>query len=700
MALKNVLPSLIGQPRSARRTDRPVGMPNGLGDIARGLGELGGTGMRLAGDLADLRREEEELGYRETLNAAIAEADKRMNEEVFSQNGFGVSGSVDRAGRIYSETMEKYVSGLSGKNARRFAEAFTSRRNASTRSIMAWERREVGNARIQANGALIKSEGERFRASLDPSAVENIRKAWEDNIRLSQGRVITPSSYSEFVKDVEDGDGFVKLPGGRRLRIGESDGDGVISRARVQQIKEQFRIQSEAYEAGWRNICGSLHGGVIDLYLKDGRISEAERYLEQIRGTDNDISEATRKEAQRLIGLKRESIELTRGAQAFVTKRMGKSSYFSNEAESACLEHMQELEDAVSKDESGKALKRLDAFRQVFSASRAAARQKLATDTRAVIDSFREGGDLSTAAGVASIPSKLAKADPVLRRSVLNELAPVIMKFSSSRASKEASEARSGYLAACWARGCVYDKDGTAIPLGSGQQAKQAFTAFCAANGVTPQEAERIIRSTENGKLSYMEASTDVSKFINDLIGSKVTDPEALNGLEAQSRFGSLIRQYNQLLLRYAEKGKEIPETVRRGVFFEMLRNQVRDGKPLSDWVTSNIKDLRSGEMSLSEFYKRTATEEEMRAWNRVLRQIGRSAAGVPSVTELDDTAQAATFTGDVRDPETGEYVQADELESRTREREERAKRKAERDAEGAKWNSPSYRVMRTGGLW
>ena len=131
-----------------------------------------------------------------------------------------------------------------------------------------------------------------------------------------------------------------------------------------------------------------------------------------------------------------------------------------------------------------------------------------------------------------------------------------------------------------------------------------------------------------------------------------------------------------------------------------MLRSQVRDGKPLSDWVVSNIKDLRSGEMSLSEFYKRTATEEEMRAWNRVLRQIGRSAAGAPSVTELDDTAQAAAFTGDVRDPETGEYVQADELESRTREREERAKRKAERDAEGAKWNSPSYRVMRTGGLW
>ena len=197
-----------------------------------------------------------------------------------------------------------------------------------------------------------------------------------------------------------------------------------------------------------------------------------------------------------------------------------------------------------------------------------------------------------------------------------------------------------------------------------------------------------------------MEASTDVSKFLNDLIGSKITDPDALNGLEAQSRFGSLIRQYNRLLLRYAEKGKDIPETVRRGVFFEMLRSQVRDGKPLSDWVVSNIGDLRSGDLSFSEFYKRTATEEEMRAWNRVLRQIGRSAAGAPSVTELDGTEQAAAFTGDVRDPETGEYVQADELESRTREREERARRRAEREEEGAKWNSPSYRVMRMGGLW
>ena len=702
MALKAVLPSLIGSPRNARRTDHPVRMPDsGLGALADGLGNLGDAGMRIAGEVASLRSEEEELRFRETLNMAIAEADRRMNEEVFSQNGFGAAGSLDRTDAIYREVMERYAHTLSGRNARRFSEAMGQRRNGVANRVMGWERSEVGNARIGANGALIKSEGERFRASLDPSAIENVRKAWEENIRLTQGNVITPEAYAEFVKDVEDGDGFVKLPGGRRLRIGESDGEGVISRARVQQIKENFRLQSEAYESGWKSICGSLHGGVIDLYLKDGRISEAERYLEQIKGTESDVSESTRKEAQRLIGLKRESFRITGEAQSFVRKQMGKSSYLSSAAEGRCLERLQELEEQAAADETGKGWKKADAFRQVFSASRAAARQKLAADTRSVIESLRESGDLSTAAGVANLPAKLEKADPVLRRAVLDELAPAIMKASASRpAPKEVEESRVGYLAACWARGCIYDRDGNAVPLGSGQQAKQAFVSFCAANGVTPQEADRIIRSTENGKLSYMEASTDVSKFLNDLIGSKITDPEALNGLEAQSRFGSLIRQYNRLLLRYAEKGKEIPETVRRGVFFEMLRSQVRDGKPLSDWVVSNIKDLRSGEMSLSEFYKRTATEEEMRAWNRVLRQIGRSAAGVPSVTELDDTAQAAAFTGDVRDPETGEYVQVDELESRTREREERARRRAEREEEGAKWNSPSYRVMRMGGLW
>ena len=702
MALKAVLPSLIGSPRNARRTDHPVRMPDsGLGALADGLGNLGDAGMRIAGEVASLRSEEEELRFRETLNTAIAEADRRMNEEVFSQNGFGAAGSLDRTDAIYREVMERYAHTLSGRNARRFSEAMGQRRNGVANRVMGWERSEVGNARIGANGALIKSEGERFRASLDPSAIENVRKAWEENIRITQGNVITPEAYAEFVKDVEDGDGFVKLPGGRRLRIGESDGEGVISRARVHQIKENFRLQSEAYESGWKSICGSLHGGVIDLYLKDGRISEAERYLEQIKGTENDVSESTRKEAQRLIGLKRESFQITGEAQSFVRKQMGKSSYLSSAAEGRCLERLQELEEEAAADETGKGWKRADAFRQVFSASRAAARQKLAADTRSVIESLRESGDLSTAAGVANLPAKLEKADPVLRRAVLDELAPAIMKASASRpAPKEVEESRVGYLAACWARGCIYDRDGNAVPLGSGQQAKQAFASFCAANGVTPQEADRIIRSTENGKLSYMEASTDVSKFLNDLIGSKVTDPEALNGLEAQSRFGSLIRQYNRLLLRYAEKGKEIPETVRRGVFFEMLRSQVRDGKPLSDWVVSNIKDLRSGEMSLSEFYKRTATEEEMRAWNRVLRQIGRSAAGVPSVTELDGTEQAAAFTGDVRDPETGEYVQADELESRTREREERARRRAEREKEGAKWNSPSYRVMRMGGLW
>ena len=683
MGLNSVLPSLIGQPRNARRTDHPVRMPgSGLGALADGLGRAGDAGLRFTGELMALRREEEELSYRETLNSAIAEADKRMNEEVFSQNGFGASGSLDRTDAIYREVMEKYANVLGGKNARRFSEAMGQRRNGVVNRVAGWERNEVRGARIQANGALIKSEGERFRATLDPSAIETIRNAWEDNIRLTQGCVVK-------MKDLENPD--VSDPA-------SSDDSAVTSKRAA--VASQMRLQAETYEAGWRNICGSLHGGVIDQYLKDGRIGEAERYLEQIKGTDHDVPEATRKEAQRLIGMKREGARIMGEAREFVAKRMGNSPYLSSAAEGKCLEHLQELEERTATDGSGNARRQLDAFRQAFNAARETARQKLSADTRAVIESLRENGELGDAASVAAIPEKLSKADPELRRSVLNELAPVILKASSARSSKEAQESRTGYLAACWARGCIYDRDGKAVPLGSGQQARQAFANFCAANGVTPQEAEQIIRLTENGKLPYMRASTDVSKFLNDLIGSKLSDPEALNGLEAQSRFGALIRQYNQLLLRYAEGEKEIPENVRRGVFFEMLRNQVRDGKPLSEWVISNLKDLRSGEMSLSEFYRRTASEEEMRAWNRVLRQIGRAAAGAPSVTELDDTAQASAFTGDVRDPETGEYVQADEMEARTRAREEKAKRKAERDAELWKWSSPSYRVMKTGGLW
>ena len=688
MRLNPVLPSLIGQPRNARRTDHPVRMPgSGLGALADGLGRAGDAGLRFTGELMALRREEEELNYRETLNSAIAEADKRMNEEVFSQNGFGASGSLDRTDAIYREVMEKYANVLGGKNARRFSEAMGQRRNGVVNRVAGWERNEVRGARIQANGALIKSEGERFRATLDPSAIETIRNAWEDNIRLTQGRVVRMKDL-ENPASSDDSAVTSKRAAGTRLRPEAMPGQA-----------SQLRLQAEAYEAGWKNICGSLHGGVIDQYLKDGRIGEAERYLEQIKGTDHDVPEATRKEAQRLIGMKRESARIMGEAREFVAKQMGNSPYLSSAAEGKCLEHLQELE-ALASPEDDAAGKKIDAFRQAFNAARETARQKLSADTRAVIESLRENGELGDAASVAAIPEKLSKADPELRRSVLNELAPVILKASSARASKEAQESRTGYLAACWARGCIYDKDGKAVPLGSGQQARQAFANFCAANGVTPQEAEQIIRLTENGKLPYMKASTDVSKFLNDLIGSKLSDPEALNGLEAQSRFGALIRQYNQLLLRYAEGEKEIPENVRRGVFFEMLRNQVRNGKPLSEWVISNLKDLRSGEMSLSEFYKRTASEEEMRAWNRVLRQIGRAAAGAPSVTELDDTAQASAFTGDVRDPETGEYVQADEMEARTRAREEKAKRKAERDAELWKWSSPSYRVMKTGGLW
>lgn len=700
MPISPVLPSLIGQPRNAQRTDRPVRMPNPLAGAAEGLSALGDAGMRIAGELARLRDEENELRLRETLNSAIAEADKRMDEEVFSQKGFGAVGSLDRTDKIYGEVMEKHMPNLNGKHARRFAEAFQSRRISQARYVMGRERAEVSGARVEANNGIIKSEGERYRASLDPAAIDNIRQAWEDNIRITQGRVITPASYAEFEADINDGDGFVKLPGGRKLRIGETDGSGVISRARVNRLKEEFKKQAQAYETGWKSICGSVHGGVIDLYLKDGRVDEAKRYLEEVRNSANPVSEAVAKEAERLIGLKKESIDLTRGAQAYISKLTGTSGYLSSASEGRCLAHLQELEEKAANDPTGKAQKALDTFRQVFASSRAAARMKLAADTRAVVNSLRENGDLSTAAGVADVGIKLMKADPELRRAVLHELAPVIMKLSGSKASKEASEARTGYLAACWARGCIYDKDGNAVPLGSGQQAKQAFSDFCAANGVTPAEAETVIRSTEKGKLPYMEASTDVSKFLNDILGNKVTDPDALNGLEAQAKFGPLIQQYNKLLLRYGEKGKDIPETVRRGLFFEMLRNQVRDGKPLADWVVSNIKKLRRGDLSLSEFYRRTASEDEMKAWNRALEGVNRSAAGVPVVIGFDDTAQASAFTGDVRDPETNEYIQPDELKTRTEQRAKEEKMRQEKDEENVRWSSPSYRVIRMGGLW
>ncbi|MBQ9376497.1 MAG: hypothetical protein IJU05_01665 [Schwartzia sp.] len=281
-----VLPTLIGRPQDARLTAHPVNLPNPMNDLARGVSALGPGAERLGLAFASLVAERDEADYRRTLNDAVAAADARMQSEVFSQEGFAARGASEKAASIYQEVAGEYGSKLSGRNARRFAEAFGARRNTQVNSVLGFERGQLQKAQLGANASLIKSETANYIATGDARALEAAKSAYDDSVRLTNGgRLVSDDTLAAFDADVKDGDGRVKLPDGRSLRIVDhdhADPKTEISRKEIARIRENMEKQARAYHAGLQNLYDAAHAGMVERYLRGDMIGEAERYLETI----------------------------------------------------------------------------------------------------------------------------------------------------------------------------------------------------------------------------------------------------------------------------------------------------------------------------------------------------------------------------------------------------------------------------------
>ena len=327
--LKPVLPSVIGRGQTVRRNVHPVRMPNPAAGLSDGFRNMMRGITNLGDVLADIHAERELADYRRILNEAEAEADSRMQKEVWSQEGFSAGGSSERAAGIYSEVYEKYAEKLSGRNSQRFQEAWGARRNSQMRSTMAFERRQLRGAQVSANSALMKREVENYASTLEDSALAGAKEAYDDTLRITNGgHLVTPETLARFDADVEDGK--IKLPNGRVLRVrdriepGEKD---VITKERLAEIRANMEKQSKAYETGLRNLYDSAHAQVVERYLKDDRLGEAEHYIAAISEKDNPrgASAAAVKEFRGALGRKKEIADVSLQASRAVSEIQAKS---------------------------------------------------------------------------------------------------------------------------------------------------------------------------------------------------------------------------------------------------------------------------------------------------------------------------------------------------------------------------------------
>ena len=325
--LRNVHPTVIGRPQTARRSARMVRIPNPLDGAGDGLDALARGIPRMAGAIAGYLEERDDADYKRVLNEATAEANQRYNDEVLSATGFSAGGSPERAAKIYEEVAGKYRSELSGRNQRRFDEEWGARRNSRVEYAMRFESSQRGAAKHQANRSLMDSGIDTYAFTVDPNALDSVRRAYDDDVRDSNGgRLVTPETLERFDADFVDGNGTVKLPDrtlddgtvvpGKTFRLvneRKPEETDAITWEEIGRIRKDFQLQSEAYQKGLQNLYDRAHARVVEQYLKDDRLSDAEKYIGSIsaEGYPQGVSKAALKELNAAIGRKREAADVS-----------------------------------------------------------------------------------------------------------------------------------------------------------------------------------------------------------------------------------------------------------------------------------------------------------------------------------------------------------------------------------------------------
>ena len=401
MPLNPAVPTIVGQPQTARKNVHAVAMPNPLEDLGRSLGNLGRGALSLGLGIADIQHERDMADYRRTLNDAIAEANQRMNDEVFSQEGFSAEGSLERAGNIFQEVWDKYGGKVRGeRNKQRLEEEFGAFRNNQMNRTMGFERSNLTSAQIGANNQLIKSGVNAYVESLDPNMMAVASQAHDDNWRIRNGgHLVNNATVEAFKRDIEDEDGRITLRDGRKLDIveeAEPGTPGVITKKQAESMLKNMEKQAEAYEASRMNMWDMAHAQVIDRYLDDDRVSDADAYLKDVdnRGL---ISKDAKHAATEAIGRKREAVEVSTETTKLIDQIQAKAggdsiAYGSPEQDRIYTELRREISKKYTGEKAKLGQQILQQLDMKYRLLEDAQKARAASDTVAVMITMQKSG--------------------------------------------------------------------------------------------------------------------------------------------------------------------------------------------------------------------------------------------------------------------------------------------------------------------
>jgi hypothetical protein len=307
MALQPVLPSLIGEGRSARVAnpsaripDMYSGLAKGAKDVARVFDKFG----RMMAEREDrVRQEKESL----LLEQAMAEYDEevsfKLQDQVFSLSGESAAGAGELARKISHEAWERQQEKLSGASPQ-VVEKFRLfvQKDSTSRGprVMAYEQAQLRSARVSMNGKLLSSRTRAYAETGEPWYLEGIEESFQAMTENSGQRVITPEKMEVFNSLYDKGEIVLQ---GEKLKIvdGPATEPGTISRSHADDLRSRLRKDMEWYAAELQSQFDAAHSARVDAYLANGQIAAAASYLDAV----------TQPEARR--GMSREAREVAMG---------------------------------------------------------------------------------------------------------------------------------------------------------------------------------------------------------------------------------------------------------------------------------------------------------------------------------------------------------------------------------------------------
>jgi hypothetical protein len=671
MALQPVLPTIIGEGRSARVSKPSLNMPDIYGGLTRGLRDAAGfardTFRQAAAAEVRAKQEKESL----LLEQAMAEYDEevsfKLQDQVFSLSGESAAGAGELARKISHEAWERQQEKLSGASPQ-VVEKFRLfvQKDSTSRGprVMAYEQAQLRSARVSMNGKLLSSRTRAYAETGEPWYLEGIEESFQAMTENSGQRVITPEKMEVFNSLYDKGEIVLQ---GEKLKIvdGPATEPGTISRSHADDLRSRLRKDMEWYAAELQSQFDAAHSARVDAYLANGQIAAAASYLDAVtqpearRGMSREAREVAMGKVSRHQEVQAVQItgqvlaDHTLAAGIRYDASLGNTSldgrYWTPAREQARLNAERDMMAAMKEadpETRPKLDRALNMYRQQISQEKALRQEYEKADILSLTEQFRDSGlfdpyriqDFSNE--VAKMPDSPVKAhfqNMVTRLQIEQQEAvrgtPEYKKFQEARLAEFKRHMSAGEPLTL--DGVDYDlTDSNQLSAavrasGFGPEAVVQIMAYASTKRVPYHRAAGILAETLN-ELNGYEPDPDKGKVYFDQYNVTAVAPELLTELE------NIAAMNPDIDMDTKEGAKWMKDTL-RGIILNTKRSKpgITGAKAVSlhHWLgqavtkSGELRDDREGRRDYATFLHQLATTVEQKRGEMDYRDMVRRAS-------------------------------------------------------------------------